>query len=235
MPLMKKILPLLILLLIVLIVVPLLRQQESPRKQMTDLPWQVEVLPGGYSKVFGLKLGQSTFNDALNKLGHDMELAIIAETDEDGSLEMYYSRFMAGMLSGKLILGTEMDKSELLRLQDRAISSKVLESGSRKFTLAREDLPTAYEATIDSITFIPAVDIDAKVADVRFGPPAERIQLSKQIEHFLYPDIGLDLIINHKGKEILQYVAPRAFDRLRDPLEKAAAAATGKAAGNPTD
>jgi hypothetical protein len=38
------------------------------------------------------------------------------------------------------------------------------------------------------------------------------------VEHFLYPAKGLDLILDRKGKEVLQYVAPRDFARLREPL-----------------
>lgn len=220
---MKKILPLLILLAIIVIVVPLLRQQQPPpEERMTNLPWQVEALPGGYSKVFDVTLGKSSYREAIDILGQDMDLAIIAGAGEDGSLEMFYSRFMAGMLSGKLILGTRLDSAELLRLRDRAVSSKILESGARRFRLDPADLPTAYEATVESMTFIPAVDLDAEIAQQRFGRPAERIRLSEQSEHLLYPDIGLDLVINRKGKEILQYVPPRDFDRIRDPLVEAA-------------
>jgi hypothetical protein len=37
-------------------------------------------------------------------------------------------------------------------------------------------------------------------------------------EHFLYPEQGLDLQLNTKGKEVLQYVPPRDFSALRTPL-----------------
>lgn len=217
---MKRLLPLLILLLLVLILVPLLRDDQSPREPASGLPWQVERTADGHTRVFGLTLGQSTFRDALEQHGRDMELAIIAEPGEDGALELFYSRFMAGMLSGRLILGTDLAPATLRELRERAVSSRVLDSGARRFALDPADLPTAYGATIDSITFIPAADIDAEVAEHRFGPPTERLRLNDAVEHLLYPGIGLDLILNRDGKEVLQYVAPQRFERLRQPLKQ---------------
>lgn len=217
---MKRLLPLLILLLLVLVLVPLLRDDRSPREPASGLPWQVERTPDGHSRVFGLTLGQSTFRDALEQHGRDMELAIIAEPGEDGALELFYSRFMAGMLSGRLILGTRLDSDTLMQMRERAVHSKVLDSGARRFSLDPADLPRAHAATIESVTFIPAADINAEVTRQRFGPPAERIRVNKRVEHLLYPDIGLDLILDRDGKEVLQYVPPRDFERLRQPLEQ---------------
>jgi hypothetical protein len=36
--------------------------------------------------------------------------------------------------------------------------------------------------------------------------------------HLLYPPLGLDVVVDGDGKELLQYVAPRDFERLRAPL-----------------
>ena len=227
---MKRLLPLLILLLAVVILVPLLRDERPSHEPATGLPWQVATLPDGHSRVFGLTLGQSSFRDALERHGHDMELAIIAHPGEDGSLELFYSRFTAGMLSGRLILGTNLDSTPLLELRERAVRSKVLSSGARKFALDPADLPTAYGATVESITFIPAADLDTEMVEHRFGAPADIIRVNKRVEHLLYPDLGLDLILDRDGKEVLQYVAPRHFDRLRQPLEQNLEPESGAAA-----
>jgi hypothetical protein len=39
------------------------------------------------------------------------------------------------------------------------------------------------------------------------------------VEHWLYPEKGLDLMLNDSGKEVLQYVAPREFATLARPFE----------------
>jgi hypothetical protein len=97
---------------------------------------------------------------------------------------------------------------------ERAIKSEYMDSGARKFTLHPEDLQTALQTPLASMTFIPTVNIDEASAIKRFGPATETLRDSEQVTHLFYPDKGLDLVINNDGKEILQYVAPRDFDRL---------------------
>ena len=38
------------------------------------------------------------------------------------------------------------------------------------------------------------------------------------VVHWLYPVKGLDVVVREEGKEVLQYVAPREFERLARPL-----------------
>ncbi|MEN8761937.1 MAG: hypothetical protein ABF290_05835 [Thiogranum sp.] len=182
------------------------------------LPWQIELLPDGNSKVFGITLGKSTLGEAHDLLGDDMELAIIVVAADDSGLEMYYSRYTAGVFSGKLVLAADVLNDTLEQLLDRAVRAEYMESGARKFHLHPDDLPLAYQAAVKSITFIPGIALDEKTALKHFGKPAETIPRGDQLVHLLYPDRGLDLIINKDGKDVLQYVAPREFAELRDPL-----------------
>jgi hypothetical protein len=183
------------------------------------LPWQIELLPEGTSKVFGVTLGQSTLSEVREQLGDDMELAIIVVAADDSGLEMFYSRYTAGVFSGKLIIAADIAPDTLEQLLDRAVKAEYLESGARKFHLNADDLPAAYRAAVKSITFIPSIDLGEQTAFKHFGTPAETIRRSDQLAHLLYPDKGLDLIINKDGKDVLQYVAPREFAELRDPLQ----------------
>ena len=182
------------------------------------LPWQIELLPDGTSKVFGITLGQSTLGEAHKQLGDDMELAIIVVAVDDSGLEMYYSRYTAGVFSGKLILAADVAPDTLEQLLGRAVRAEYMESGARKFHLDPDDLPLAYQAAVKSITFIPGIALDEQTALKHFGTPAETIRRGDQVTHLLYPAKGLDLIINKDGKDILQYVAPRGFTELREPL-----------------
>lgn len=182
------------------------------------LPWQIELLPDGTSKVFGITLGQSTLGEAHKQLGDDMELAIIVVAVDDSGLEMYYSRYTAGVFSGKLILAADVSPATLKQLLGRAARAEYMGSGARKFHLNPDDLPLAYQAAVKSMTFIPAIALDEQTALKHFGTPAETIRRGDQVTHLLYPGKGLDLIINKDGKDILQYVAPRGFTELREPL-----------------
>jgi len=181
------------------------------------LPWQIETLPEGRSKVFGITLGQDTMGQAHERLGPDMQLAIISTSAEDHSLEMYYDRYTAGVFSGKLVLTAQLADKQLQQMIERSTKTGHLKTGARKLRLHSDDLPTAWQAPVQAIAFIPSVKLDQSTATRRFGTPAEIIH-DEQKTHLLYPDKGLDLIINEAGKAVLQYVAPRDFFRLRDPL-----------------
>ena len=193
---------------------------EQTAKIIEGLPWKIEVLPEGRSKVFGITLGQSTLADARKQLGDDMQLAIVVASGQDtGGLEMFYSRYKAGVFSGKLVVAADLPPGQLTRLMEGSIKAKYMDSGARKFTLHPDDLPTAFQAPLASITFIPVVKINEASAIKRFGPATETIRTNDQLTHLLYPDKGLDLIINKEDKAILQYVAPHDFERLREPLQ----------------
>jgi len=205
----------------------LFRSGEKPAVQAVGgLPWQIEVLADGGSRVFGLTLAHSTLGDARGRFGMDMEIAVIAAPGEPGSLEAYYNNVTVGVFMGKMILVAGVDKETVARLRQRAIKSVHMDSSTRKYILHHDDLALAWRAPIASITFIPAASLDEQTVLRRFGAPAERIRVDERVEHFLYPDKGLDLALDSKGKEVLQYVAPHQFARLREPLIKAAPVTT---------
>ena len=191
---------------------------QLPAPPIEGLPWQVEPLANGDSRVFGLELGRSTLGDARVRFGEDMEIGVIAARGEDEALEVYYKNVTAGVIMGKMVLGASLDKSTLARLRARSIRKKYMNDATYRYILDPIDLPLAWRAPIATITFIPAASIDAETVLKRFGPPQERLRTNDQVEHFLYPDKGLDLTLDNKGKDILQYVAPREFARLREPL-----------------
>ena len=187
-----------------------------------NLPWQIETLADGGSKVFGLTLGHSTLGQARQRFGQDMQLAVVASPGEAGALEAYYIHFSAGPLQGKLILVGLLDPTRVEQMRLAARKVEFMDSTTRKYTLRPDDLTLAYLAPIGSITFIPDAHFDADTAIKRFGEPEVRLRSSETVEHFLYPQKGLDLLLDARGKEVLQYIAPSQFARLHDPLIKRA-------------
>lgn len=200
------------------------------------LPWQVESLPGGASKVMGLTLAPagathvaSTLADAQQQWGQAMQIAIIAAPGEDGLLEAFVDPASAGFITGKAVLTAHLASAEIRAMRERAIKSEFMESTTRKYTLTPADLQTALKAPITALSFIPQANLDADTVVARFGTPAERVRSNGHLEHFLYPAKGLDLALDSEGKELLQYVAPAEFNQLRQPLVKSPqqAAASG--------
>ena len=71
---------------------------------------------------------------------------------------------------------------------------------------------------VKAISVIPTVNLDEATVIQRFGQPGERLVMSEKRVHLLYPEKGLDVVVDADGKELLQYVAPRDFAMLRAPL-----------------
>jgi len=206
------------LLVVVLAIYPFLDSSKNT-ETVTGLPWQVDILPDGSTRVFGLLIGNSTLSDALEILGYDMELAIIAATDEVGDLEMYYGHYRAGLLSGKLVLQTSISEQKIKQWRDNAVKSEYMASGlAKKYSLSPDDLPQVLAETIIGLTFIPTVNLDEEVILARFGEPDRRIVLTG-VTHYLYPEKGLDIAFHADAKEILQYVSPATFQQLVQPLQ----------------
>lgn len=207
-----------VLLAVVLAVYPFLDESENSAT-VTGLPWQIEIMPDGSTQVFGLHIGVSRLSDAYKMLGSDMELAIVAASDELGDLEMYYGHYQAGLLSGKLVLQTSASEQKLKTWRDNAAKFEYMASGlAKKYTLSDDDVSQVLDEVITGLTFIPAVNLDADVILARFGEPDERIELGA-VTHFLYSLKGLDVALYKDSKEVIQYVSPADFGQLIQPLQ----------------
>ena len=186
---------------------------------VSGLPWQIEVLADGQSRVLDLTLGTSTLEDARVRFGEG-ELAIVAAPDEAGSLELYFDTVTAGAVTGKLLVTADVAADTLAAMRKRTTKTEYMESGAtKKSTLAEQDVAPALAAPIRSLAFIPSINLDETMIVQRFGEPASRHRTSEQIEHLLYPERGLDILLDSDKKELLQYVAPRDFVSLSEPLK----------------
>jgi len=184
----------------------------------SNLPWQIETDGQGGSAVFGLKPGVTSLAEVRRLLCPEMEVAIIAEPNEAGTLEGYCAQVPLGFVLARVVLTAEVSGERIAGMRERALRSKNMESATRKITLHPDDQAAAELLPIRAITVIPSVNIDEATMLQRFGQPAERLVLPEERVHLLYPDKGLDILVDEKGKELLQYVAPRQFASLREPL-----------------
>jgi hypothetical protein len=184
-----------------------------------NLPWQIELDGKGGSTVFSLQPGVSTLGDVRQKFGAEMDVAIIAEPDEIGLLEGYYSQVALGFVLAKVIVTGNAKNEAISEIRERALKAQHMESTTRKITLHPDDLAAVDKMPIKAISVIPTVNLDEATVIQRFGPPGERVVVSEKRVHLLYPEKGLDVLVDAEGKELLQYVAPRDFALLRDPLK----------------
>ncbi|MGB4467665.1 MAG: hypothetical protein WBI41_06420 [Azovibrio sp.] len=197
----------------------------------SNLPWQIQLDDQGNSRVFGLTPGRSTLAQVRQRLGNDMDIAIVAGPGEVGDLEAYYTQVPLGFVLARLILTADLSPDAITAMRERALKAERMESSTRKITLHPDDLAAVENTPIRAFSLIPNVNLDEATIIQRFGQPVERIAVGANLTHFLYPHLGLDVVLDRKGKELLQYVAPRDFEaRIRAPLRAAQAKAVADAA-----
>lgn len=214
---MKRFLPVLLLIMLGLALYPFVGNDGGSEK-VTGLPWQIELQPDGFARTFGIVPGKSTLAQAAAALGADHELALVAK-DGTLSLEMYVSHYRAGLLSGKMVLVAAAETAWLAQLQQHVVKTGYMGDGkAKKLLLDAAGRQLAMRRIVESVTFIPAVNLDDEIIRNRFGEPAQVLEQAGGVRHYLYPDKGLDIALGETAKEVLQYVAPPAFERLRAPL-----------------
>ena len=190
----------------------------------SNLPWQITLDGQGGSSVFGLKPGVSTLGEVRQRFGAEMELAVVAEPNEVGTLEGYYSAVSLGFVMAKMVVTVDAKDEAIIAMRDRALRAKHMDSTTRKITLNADDVAAADQMPVKAISVIPTVNLDEVTVIQRFGQPSERVVVSEKRVHLLYAQQGLDVVVDGDGKELLQYVAPRHFASLREPLRAALAA-----------
>lgn len=196
----------------------------------SSLPWQVEADGAGGSRVFGLQPGVSTLADVRQRFGRDIDLGILAAPGETGTLEGYYDNVALGFVTAKLVVTLDATPQAIASMRERAPDSEYMESANatRRMRLHADDLAAVERMPIRAIAVIPALSLDDAAVVQRFGEPAERVAVSETQTHLLYPGRGLDILVDAKRRELLQYVAPRDFDKLlRAPLKAHKPAAAG--------
>ena len=191
-------------------------------------PWQIEKLEAGQIRVMGLALRGSTLAELRQRWGGDLKVALMGtrEAQHEGpvALEAYVERFETGGVNGRL----------LLRFDTEALASRVAhwretlpgipqESGTRQHTLTEAALADLGASALVGVSYIPDAQLSAEVLQARFGEPAERLAEGDRLQHWLYPARGLAVVLDAKGREVLQYVAPAEFEaRLAAPLRAVA-------------
>jgi hypothetical protein len=189
------------------------------------VPWAIEARAGGGTRVFGLRLPGSTLADAQALWGAELQLALMASRDQPAALEAYVERPGSGPISGRLVLSAQAAPEALARWRARATKETPVSADTRRIGLRADDLAEALRAPVVGIGFIPSAQLDAATLRQRFGEPAQRVVAAGEgaaVEHWLYPDRGLAIVLDAKGRELLQYVAPAEFDRrLKAPLAAA--------------
>ncbi|NCF09525.1 MAG: hypothetical protein GWP66_02455 [Gammaproteobacteria bacterium] len=185
------------------------------------LPWEIEVDGLGGSRVFGLSLGLTTLAEAERQLGIEAKVTLFRPEGGEPVVEAFFDDLRPAGLKADFVLVLDLPAGRIAAMHERGLRTAQGRDGVRRVSIAPSDLPDVRAAPISAITYLPAINLDPEVLEKRFGVPARRVPEGPGTRHWLYPEMGLDIVVNEDGKEVLQYVAPRDFERLATPLRDA--------------
>ncbi|VAX13153.1 hypothetical protein MNBD_GAMMA24-2554 [hydrothermal vent metagenome] len=196
-------------------------EQTAPPRQIQNLPWQIETTTDGSIRVFGLQLERSSINDAIQRFDENAEVSMFVSPTNKRVIEVYFNNTRLAGLNAKVVLSVAMKKAEIDAIYNHGTRISTLGDGSHKVTLSHDDLLQVKESPIAMITYLPKTKLNADLLLARFGEPARRIRETKsKTIHWLYPSRGLDIAQDQNGRTVIQYLPPREFEKVMQPLLK---------------
>jgi hypothetical protein len=191
------------------------RDGEGPPK----VPWDVSVDEQGRVRVFGLTLGQSRLADVQSLFGEEGEINLFSPVPDQYSVESYFEQIYLSSLRADFVVTLDAPRETLAAMYDQGLRISKLPSGTKRIKLDPAGIDALRQAPVRHITYLPQSRLDEALLERRFGAPAERIaEVESGIVHWIYPDKGLDLARDPKGKVVIQYVNPADLPALTQPL-----------------
>jgi hypothetical protein len=192
------------------------------RPAARDLPWKVEILPDGGSKVFGVTLGQTTARELSRRLKTFPRIALFVSSGGRRSLEVYFGNVSLGLFEAKLDVVLRASPVQLAAFERHAVGRKPMPSGAYRLALTEADTAAAFGLPIAELVYAPGVRYTDELVLGSFGKPAQRVRLRGGGSYWLYPGRGLVMLRGTRGAAVLHYTAPADFGRLRKRIEEQA-------------
>ncbi|MCW8911557.1 MAG: hypothetical protein OQK76_13165, partial [Gammaproteobacteria bacterium] len=165
-------------------------------------------------------LGHTTLGEAEKLLKEDATLTLFSPKQGNAVIEAYFNELFIGGLKAKMVLTFEVASDEVEGMFERGIRISTLGSGTRKVTLHSDDEARMRLKPVSSLTYLPSINLQVELIEKRFGTPAEKVKDNMgEAVHWLYPELGLDIALNSEAKEVLQYISPKDFSKITEPLK----------------
>jgi hypothetical protein len=166
--------------------------------------------------IMGITIGSSSLQDAEKVLKERSNNAIFIPAKENRvqkiQLEAYFKE-------NQIILGLEVNDDLLEKIKNNGVNPFVLPNGVVKVGVGKQESATVKTLLVNSLTLLSHNRVNLEQFEQRFGKAGQIIQTTDGNVHFLYPNLGLDLTRGAEGADALQFVEPKHFARLLDPLK----------------
>ena len=171
------------------------------------LPWNSVRDEQGHVHALGLIIGQSTLRDAMALYGNDVEIKEFTNKDlQPVSVEAYFPSIYLLSIKSPLILRLHVSPQRMQALLEEAPGVRATPSGDREVLLSEFQARTLLDAPIESITLPVSKDLPKEAIVKRFGQPTyTRPNPADNTERWIYPQKGLEIIVDPDGKEVLEW------------------------------
>lgn len=186
--------------------------------EKSDLPWHIVHPTAATTQIFGITLGQSNASEAEQHFKEAGQSILFKSPSGQLVVEVFFEQVILADLKARVVLTIAVPDSELPGMYERGLRMNATGSG-KEITMTPDDVARVSRMPISSLTYMPTTRLEDAVFAKRFGQPELRIKEKKSgAVHWLYPQHGLDITLGGGEKPLLQYVAPRDFDKLTQPL-----------------
>jgi hypothetical protein len=206
---------------VALLVVTLFLVMQVPDKSVSTpetLPWNISHPTADTTRVFGITLGKSTLDDISRsyKYESELEISLFKPTDAAMGVEAFFEEVNFNGLKAKIIMNITVPNEELQHMFERGLRMNSTPSGKR-ITMTADDLSTVRKLPIATLTYLPTTRLEESVIAQRFGAPTQKVREKKTgLVHWLYPEKGLDIVLD--SKPFFQYLPPANYALLSTPL-----------------
>lgn len=189
-------------------------RMENPTK---ELFWETSISESKELKVFGLVLNESNFEKAIETFGNRVNLTLY-ETDSGDQLEGYFRETQVGPFVGRMAFSLNGNAKAMAEVKASVEAEKAPMSRKNSYKVTTELAKLFMQDTVFSLAFIPThVVLTPDDIKSRFGEPSEifdeRDERGKtSVQHYLYPEKGIDVSLSTEKRSVIQYISPRFFE-----------------------
>ncbi len=209
---------LLYLILALLLVYTLWPSSTSKNGEPQRAAWNIKVDESGHLEVLGITLGVTSLQQAEDILRSRSQRAIFAQTKaatpQPPDIEAFFSNMPD---NSKLVLSLRASQEQLETIAAKAHDPIAFPSGNVKMEIADQHMPLVDAMVIDRLSSIPRIRIKPADIEAQFGKPV-KLHMQDDVLHYLFPQQGLDVILDQSGEAILQFVNPGDFHRVLEKL-----------------
>ena len=177
---------------------------------------KIEQIANSDVSIMGITIGSSTLQAVEEVLQEQPNNAIFIPAKENREkkiqLEAYFEE-------NQIIIGLEVNDDLLEKIKNNGVNPFVFPDGVVKVGVGKQESAAVKTLLVNSLTLISHNRVNLEQFEQRFGKTGQIIQTTDGNIHFLYPDLGLDLTRGPEGADALQFVNPKQFARLLDPLK----------------